>query len=73
MHKLHKQLYIQWFKADEQNFVTFLCALRAALNAKSAGYIISIAPAAGQDALQSGYDVSGLEKCIDMFNVMTYG
>ena len=60
-------------KADKDNFVSFVRDLRAALDGKGKGaYTLSIACAAGQDAVEAGYDIPGLAKYIDFFNVMTY-
>lgn len=52
--------------------MSFVRDLRAALDAKGKGYTLSIACAAGQDAVEAGYDIPGLAKYIDFFNVMTY-
>lgn len=63
-----------FYQADKEHFVNFLQALRATLDSKQgSSYILSIACAAGADALRAGYDLPGLEQYVDMFNVMSYG
>lgn len=55
--------------------MSFLRDLRAALNAmpnRPQKPILSIASAAGADALRAGYDLAGIAEHIDFFNVMTY-
>lgn len=63
---------------DKANYVILLTELRTAVDnlAKMGGrdrpYLISIAGAAGQWTLDPGYDMKGLAKQLDFFNVMTY-
>lgn len=46
-----------------------MAELRATLKQSA---IITIASAAGADALRAGYDLKGISKYINFFNVMTY-
>lgn len=65
-------------KEDKANYVILLTELRTAVDNlakmedRDRPYLISIAGAAGQWTLDPGYNMKGLAKQLDFFNVMTY-
>ena len=57
---------------DRENYVLLVEAVRQALDAEGAGYLLTVALPVGPDKLDAGFDLPGLARHADWFHLMSY-